>query len=308
MHTVEAARRIALKRILFATDFSPYSNAALPYALAIAHQYRARLYGAHVLSSDDYLVFSPEAWPVHLQQEEQLQQEAVSRLEQQLKGLPHQALCGVGDVWDVLCQLIGAHDIDLLVIGSHGRTGARKLFMGSIAEKIFRQASCPVLTVGPEVVQQQKSVAEFTRILLATNYGEESLAAASYAIALAQEHQARLSLLHVVERPHAETAGLESNSDLLTRRLQELVPPDTELCSRPEYFIQLGTPAERILQFSEAAQVDLIVMGVRPIHGTVSAVTHLAHTTAQHIVAHAACPVLTVRRLSSVATPESLCA
>jgi nucleotide-binding universal stress UspA family protein len=295
MKALEVGKRIAINNILFATDFSPHSNAALPYALAIAHQFGAELYGAHVLSSDDYLFFAPEAWPAHVQREEQLQQEAVARLEQQLRGVPHKALCGVGDVWDVLCRLIGEHDIDLLVVGSRGHTGARKLFMGSIAEKIFRQASCPVLTVGPKVVGQQKSVAEFNQILLSTDFGEESLAAASYAVSLAQEHQARLSLLHVLERSHAGTVDLESNSDLLIRRLQGLVPPDTELWCHPEYFIEVGPPAEQILQFSRAHGVDLIVMGVRPTYGAVSAVTHLAHTTAQHIVAHAACPVLTVR-------------
>jgi nucleotide-binding universal stress UspA family protein len=300
MKTVEAGKRIAINNILFATDFSPHSNAALPYALAIAHQYGARLYGAHILSSDDYLFVAPETWPGHIQQQEQLQQAAVERLEEQLRGVPHQALSGVGDVWDVLCRLIGEHDIDLIVVGSHGRTGARKLLMGSLAEKIFRQASCPVLTVGPNVVHQQKSVAEFDQILLATDFGEESMTAASYAISLAQEHQARLSLLHIVarskaEQPHAGTMNAESNADFLVRRLQELVPRDTELWCHPEYFIQSGSPAERILQFSEAHGVDLIVMGVHPVHGVVSAVTHLAHTTAQHIVAHAICPVLTVR-------------
>jgi universal stress protein A len=145
MKTLGAGKRIAINSVLFATDLSPHSNAALPYALAIAHQFGARLYGAHVLSSDDYLFVAPEAWPAHVQREEQLQQAAVARLEQQLRGVPHKALSGVGDVWDVLFRLIDEHDIDLLVVGSRGHTGARKLFLGSIAEKIFRQASCPVL-------------------------------------------------------------------------------------------------------------------------------------------------------------------
>ncbi len=311
MKTLGAGKRIAIDNVLFATDFSPHSNAALPYALAIAHQYGAQLYGAHVLSSDDYLFAAPETWSAHVQREEQLQQEAVTRLEEQLRGVPHQALCEIGDVWDVLCRVIGEHDIDLIVVGSHGRTGARKLFMGSIAEKIFRQASCPVLTVGPNVVHQQQSVAEFNQILLATDFGEESMAAAAYAISLAQEHQARLSLLHVValphlDRPHLGKLDLESNSDLLVRRLQELVPPDTALCCQPEYFIQVGPAAERILQFSGGHEVDLIVMGVHPTHGVVSAVTHLAHTTAHHIVAHAACPVLTVGGLVASRYPKTL--
>ena len=289
-----AIKNIAIKNILFATDFSPHSNAALPYALAIAHQYGATLYGVHVLASDDYLFVAPEAWPGHLQQEEQMQQEAASRLAEQLRGVPHHALCGVGDVWDVLSGIVDEHDIDLLVVGSHGRTGARKLLMGSTAEKIFRQASCPVLTAGPNVVHQQKSVAEFSEILFATNFGAESVVAASYAVSLAQEHQARLSLLHVVERTQAETAAPKSDADLAMRQLRELVPPDTELLRHPEYFLDHGPSAERILQFSLAHGVDLIVMGVHPAYGVVSAVTHLAHTTAQHMVAHATCPVLTV--------------
>jgi nucleotide-binding universal stress UspA family protein len=295
MKTLEAGKRIALNNILFATDFSPHSNAALPYALAIARQYGAKLFGAHVVPSEDYLFTGPESWPAHIQQKEQLRQEVAARLEAQLRGVPHEALFGVGDVWNVLSQLTGKHDIDLIVVGTHGRTGARKLVMGSIAEKIFRQAACPVLTVGPKVVRQQKSVAEFNQILLATDFGDESVAAAPYAISLAQEHQARLALLHVLERPHVGVVDLESNSDFLVRRLQELVPKDAEPWCHPEYFVQFGPPAERILEFCATRGVDIIVMGVRPTHGTVSTVTHLAHTTAQHIVAHATCPVLTVR-------------
>ena len=169
----------------------------------------------------------------------------------------------------------------------------------AVSKMFFGGIDCPVLSVGPNVVHQQKSVAEFNRILLATNFGAESLAAASYAVSLAQEHQARLSLLHVLAPPHAEpratATDLESNPDPLMRGLQELVPPDTELWCHPEYFIQFGPPADRILQFSGAHGVDLIVMGVHPAYGAVSAVTHLVHSTAQHIVAHATCPVLTVR-------------
>jgi nucleotide-binding universal stress UspA family protein len=100
---------------------------------------------------------------------------------------------------------------------------------------------------------------------------------------------------HVLERPHAGTVDLESNAEFLLHRLQGLVPRHAELWCHPEYFVQFGFPAKRILQFAAVHRADLIVMGVRPLHGAVSTVTHLAHTTAQHIVAHATCPVLTIR-------------
>jgi len=293
MKTLGIGRQIAISNVLFATDFSPHSDAALPYARAIAHQYGATLFGAHVLSADDYVYLSPEVWPTQFDQEKETREKVITRLEDQLHGIPHQALSGTGNVSSVLQRLVIEHDIDLIVVGSHGRTGARKLLMGSVAETIFRQARCPVLTVGPRVMDQKKTVAELNHILFATDFGEQASTAASYAISLAREHQARLSLLHVLERTHPGAKSPEPAVDSLFQLLRELVPLDTELISHPEYFIQFGLATERILQFSCAHEVDLIVMGVHP-HDVVSAVTHLAHTTAQEIVARANCPVLTV--------------
>lgn len=295
MNAVETGRRIAVQNILFATDFSPFSDAALPFALSIAHQYGAKLYAAHVVSSDAYLFVSPESWAASVEQYEEQQKLEVARLEERLRGVAHQVLTPVGEVWDVLFRLIRDHGIDLLVLGTHGRTGLKKLLMGSVAEKLFRQASCPVLTVGPHVVLPEKSVAEFNHVLFATDFSDESLAGLPYAISLAQEHQAHLSLLHVLEEPGAGTVDLEANAGFLRQRLQELIPRDAELWCHPEYFVEFGPPQERILEFAAERDVDLIVVGIRPPHGSLGGSTHLGHRTAQHLVAHADCPVLTVR-------------
>ncbi|MGA8216692.1 MAG: universal stress protein [Candidatus Sulfotelmatobacter sp.] len=299
MKTLETSKRVALKNILFATDFSPYSNAALPYALAIARQYGARLFGAHVVPSEDYLFTAPESWPAHIQREEQLEQEVAARLEEQLREVQHEVLFGVGDVWKVLARLISEHDIDLIVVGTHGRTGARKLLMGSVAEKIFRQAVCPVLSVGPNVSCKPDAEIQFRRILFATDFGCESLAALPYAISLAEEDQAQLALLHVIEQPPAGILDLDEVRTSVKRRLKELVPPEAEAWCHVECLIEFGRqfapPAERILEIASTQMADLIVLGVRPTHGAVATVTHLGHTTAQHILAHAASPVLTIR-------------
>ncbi len=299
MKTLEAGKRIALKNILFATDFSPHSDLALPYASAIARQFGATLYGAHVVPSEDYLFTAPDLWPAHIQQEKRLEQEVAARLEEQLRGVPHEGLFGVGDVWTALSRLLGEHDIDLLVVGTHGRTGTRKLLMGSIAEEIFRQAACPVLSVGPNVSCKATGEIRFQHILVATDFGEESLAALPYAFSLAEEDQAQLALLHVVERPAAGIPDSEEVRASLIRRLRELVPPEAEPWCHIKCLVEFGrqfaSPAERILEIAKDRAADLIVLGVRRPHGAVSTVTHLAHTTAQHIVAHATCPVLTVR-------------
>lgn len=299
MKTLEAGKRITLSNILFSTDFSPYSDAALPYAVAIAHQYGAKIYGAHVAASEDYLFTAPDLWPTHLQQDTQLEQEAKTRLEAQLRGVQHEALFGVGDVWEVISRLISKHDVDLLVVGTHGRTGARKLLMGSIAEKIFRQAACPVLSVGPSVSCQSAGEVQFRNILVATNFGKESLASLRYAFSLAEEAQATLTLLHVIEQPAAGIIDLEALTASVMRRLQELVPPEAEDWRHVECMVEFSQlfalPAQRILELARDRTADLIILGVRPTHRAMSTVTHLAQTTAQHIVAHATCPVLTVR-------------
>ena len=219
---------------MFATDFSSYSNAALPYALAVAHQYGVKLYAAHVLSTEAYLFATPETWPALVEQHEEREQIDFARLEAHLRGVPHEVLSPVGDISDVLFRLIHDHNIDLLVLGTHGRTGLPKLLMGSVAEKIFRHCSCPVLTVGPHVPRGEKRVAEFNRILLATDFSDESLAAVPYAISLAQEHQAHLSLLHVLQEPEAGTVNLDSDTAFLVRQMEKLVPPG------PDFLVSTG--------------------------------------------------------------------
>ena len=299
MKTLEAGKRIGLKNILFATDFSPCSNAALPYALGIAGQYEAKLYGVHVVAPEDYLFTAPENWPAHMQQEEQSQQEAAARLEEQIGAVPHAILSGVGEIWNVLSRLISEHDIDLIVIGTHGRTGARKLFMGSVAEKIFRQAACPVLTVGPNVLSKENSGSQFRKILFATDFSKESLAALPFAVSLAEEDQSQLALLHVVEQPAAGIVDVEGVTASLVGRLRELAPPEAESWCDVECLVgfsrQFAPAANRILEIARERAADLIVLGVRPTHGVFSTVTHLSHTTAQNVVAHAMCPVLTIR-------------
>ena len=294
MKTVETSKRIALNNILFATDFSPNSNAALPYALAIAHQFDAKLFATHVVSPESYLFASPGSWPALQETEEQLRQDFVARLEEQLRGVPHQVLSQVGDIADVLFRLIHDHQIDLLVLGTHGRTGLKKLLLGSVAEKLFRRASCPVLTVGPEVVLE-KPVAEFSRILFATDFSDQSLAAAPYAISLAQEHQTRLTLLHVMETARAGTVDFEPDTEYLTRQLRELVSREQDFWFEPEYVVEFGDAEEQILKAASDHKADLVVLGVRALPGSIAMATHFGHSKAQVIVAHAPCPVLTVR-------------
>jgi nucleotide-binding universal stress UspA family protein len=296
MKTVEAGRRIELKNVLFATDFSPCSNAALPYALSVARRYGATLHVAHVMP--DILFVSPENWQAVAEEEDKGIQEYVEQLENQLQGLPHQVLTPRGEISDALAQIIEGREIDLLVLGTHGRAGVRKLVMGSVAEEIFRRIACPVLSVGPNVSSKPNNEIRFHHILFATDFSEESLAALPHAISLAEEDQARVILFHVVEQTASGIVDVEAVTRSLLRRLKELVPREAEVWCHAECLVEFGSrsarPAERILEVAENRSADLIVLGVRPEQGELALVTHLASTTAR-ILTQAACPVLTVR-------------
>jgi nucleotide-binding universal stress UspA family protein len=300
MNTVEAGKRIALKNVLFATDFSPCSNAALPYALSVARRYGATLHAAHVVPTDaDLLFMSPENWTAVAAEEDERIQGHIEQLEHHLQGLPHDVLTPRGKVSDALVQIIEEHDIDLLVLGTHGRTGVRKLVMGSVAEEIFRRAACPVLSVGPNVSCKPNGEIQFQHILFATDFSEDSLAALPYAFSLAEEDESQLELLHVVEQPAAGIVDLKTVTASLMRRLKQLVPPEAEPWCHAECLLEFGRqfarPTERILEIAGDRAADLIVLGVRPVHGNPGVITHFASTTAQQIATYATCPVLTVR-------------
>lgn len=295
MKTTETVSRIALRNILFATDFSPFSDAALPYAVSVARQYGGKVFAAHAVPAANYNLVPPDTWPMAVEDEGERDQPQLERLEAELATVPHDILMKVGDVWHVLSTLIKEDDIDLVVLGTHGRTGLSKLMMGSVAEEVFRQAQCPVLTVGPEVPLHSPAEIKFKNILFATDFSQASKAGLRYAISLAEEGQATLSLLHCLEKPAVGSVDLDANASFVLGELEALVPKDAEFWCKTKCFVEYGDRAEAIVAFAEQHQVDLIVMGVRAASGSPEISTHLGKHTAHKVVAHASCPVLTVR-------------
>jgi nucleotide-binding universal stress UspA family protein len=287
MEKAEAKARVSLKNILYATDFSRHSNAALPYILSLARKFGSKVFAVHVLSSP--LPNPPtQAWQAIAAQALREAKDAMARLEPAWREIPHEALIRKGDIWTELSRIITEKEIDLIVTGTHGRKGAGKLLMGSVAERIFRHALCPVLTVGPNVSAEPESFADIYTILYPTDFTPESLEAAPYASSLAQEHRARLYLVHIVASPVDP-----ATETLLKARLRNLVPPETKLWCEPKAFVESGEPAEKILDLAEELAVDLIVVGPKRA-AAVPGATHLAMGTAYKVVSAAICPVLSV--------------
>ncbi len=295
MRLMEASTRISLEHILFATDFSPGSDAALPYAVSIARRYNSKIYLVNVIAPESPEFVPPVALYSTHELADQYAQEQLERISVRLHGIPHYVVLRHGDVWEVLSEIIQKNDMDLLVMGTHGRSGFRKMLMGSLAEEVFRQAPCPVLTIGPKVCVQPRSTVELGNILYATDFSHESRTAAAYALSLAQEHEAHLTLLHVIENLDGNGSSKPEKAAEALHRLKTLVPAESELWCSPEFVVECGAPVDRILEAADKQQADLIVLGARRASGSFPIEAHLPTGTAQKVVSQSKRPVLTVR-------------
>jgi nucleotide-binding universal stress UspA family protein len=293
MKAVQARTRITLKNILFATDFSQAADAAAPIAIQIARRYGAKVYGVHVNRSDDYTGVAPNAWAAMAEAAEKETKEDAGRLNEQLQGIEHEVVIGEGNLWEVLSNVIQQKEIDLVVVGTRGRTGFGKTLLGSVAEQILRQSPCPVLTVGPHVNPWSDEYVKMREILYATDLAADYPIAAPYAISLAQENRAHLVLLNVIEDPKAgELVDSPEVVDVKQRKLEQLVTEQAGLWCEPTYIVEQGPAAEKILDVAKRRPTDLIVLGARPAKGLA---THLSIGTVHKVVSQAKCPVLTVR-------------
>ncbi|MGB8459412.1 MAG: universal stress protein [Candidatus Acidiferrum sp.] len=293
---VLGSNMVHLANILVGTDFSPASDRALEYALSLARRYEARIFLAHVVTADTSAMLAPEMvvnrqGEVHHAAEEAMGEVLVSG---RLRDVPHETVIEHGLFWPTMEALISKHHIDLVVVGTEGAGGWQKVLLGSGAEQVFRQAKCPVLTVGPTAKGGTLREVEFKNILFATEFGLGAEREAAYAFSFAQEHQANLTMLHVVR--HAEDyseEGLALKKEAVTHELGELVPPGAELWCQPELRMRLGEPVQEILEVAREMKADLIVLGAKRRKGFPAG--HALRTTAYRVACGAPCPVLTVR-------------
>ena len=301
MATLGYKTEIKLRNILYLTDFSGPSEAALSFAIMLGREYGAKVHALHILlpTPYPYAYAAPGFTAAALEAEEENARAEMQKVESQLALLEHETNVERGiNVWPGVEQAIRDGAIDLIVVGTHGRTGADKLLLGSVAEEIFRRSPVPVLTVGPCVRSDAHRGGRFRRVLFATDLTAESLARAPCAVSLAQKHQAHLLLLLVMPKPEHPSADDNKRLAVCTaeamQRLYEIVPYDAKSELSSEAVVEYGEPAERILEITKQREVDLVVLGVREARH-IGAATHLEGAIAHKVVAHAPCPVLTVR-------------
>jgi len=296
MKPPDPTSHVAPKKILFAEDFSPASEAALPYAFSLAGHYGSKLYLAHVVSVE-HMDFSPaEESAAKLKQARDSAQQKLEPLltAGHLKGIPCLPLIGEGAVWVALVDMIHQNGIDLIIVGTHGRRGLGKLLLGSVAEEVFRMAPCPVLSVGPKTSGALSRDLEVSHILYPVEFVPDTSHAADYAISLAEGYSAKLTFMKVLEET-ATSPDLKAQVEEPVRHwMDDHVPSGSLLRERTSFELWFGHASEAILQFTSDRGVDLIVMDVRRLDPVITA--HLPETdTVYEVVRSAPCPVLTVR-------------
>jgi len=289
--------------ILIATDFSDASEKALSHSVALARFYGSRFCLAHVVSSLGLTIAGPGA--IAACEDAVLRDaaylEASLLRTGALTGVQHKLIVRQGELWPELREIIRQESADLLVVGTHGRHGIAKLFFGSIAEQIFRESDCPVLTFGPHTDGRPWFETSSTRrtFLFATDFGSASLQGLPQAIAAANQFGASLAFLSIIPTAPSGThdAG-DCQVDVRMRTLQRLaeLADNAELTPRPELYAEFesgGPVSEKILETADKLRADLIIMG---LHDSAHAgvISHLDLATTYDVVCQAGSPVLTV--------------
>ena len=302
---------IRIQRILCPIDFSDFSRHAFDRAVGVARSYGATIAVLHVLplpSAVPAVPYGPEGpGPFGFQViDRDFALDQIHRFAHAdaLTGaaIDYHVVDGPSVHKEILLQARRLH-ADLVVLGSHGKSGFDRLFLGSVAEKVLRTCEVPVMTVpahAPDAVPSGRD--PFTRIVLGTDFSVGSEAALRYAASLAQHAAARLTLLHVVEPLPVgrgsmvgtfDVAGYASQREREARETLRTVVPDwVRLGCDTEDVVVVGKPYVQILRVATEQQADLIVLAV---HGRNALDRLVFGSTAEHIVRRATIPVLTVR-------------
>jgi nucleotide-binding universal stress UspA family protein len=300
---------VSIKRILCPIDFSEFSRHALMRAVAVAKAHRAAVMALHVVP------IPPPVFVSHLEVSEPPQLGlAHTAREHLLRALteftaPQHSMCvpidtDVVDAETVHGEILAQAErlrADLIVMGTHGRTGFQRLLLGSVTDKVLRTARQPVLTVGAPAGEQDTTAA-FKRILCAIDFSECSIAALTYAVSLADGADAHLGAVNVIEwtpigydplgGPAVDLAGYRMAAETTARERLHKVVHDSAPTLAVEEIVTSGKPHHEILRIAAELRSDLIVLG---IHGRNPIDRMLFGSTAEPVVRRATCPVLTVR-------------
>lgn len=286
---------ITMKKILCPVDFFPASDAAVTYAAGLAANYGARVHLLHVITpllptAYEYAIDTVEI--MKSIEKNAAEQAAALAVRVREAGAPADIEVRSGDVYDEIKHAIEDEKPELVVMGTHGRRGVERWFMGSTTEKLLRHSPVPLVTIaasGKRVVTHPR----FRNILVTTDFSEGTADALAHAFSVAQENDSHIVLLHVVHDIAADVSGKYRDSLIrgVHKQLQDLVPAEARNWCEVETRVETGVPYRIILRMLEDEKIDLVVMN---IHGKGMLDRALLGSTAERVVRAASCPVMAI--------------
>jgi len=285
---------VSVENILVATDFSAASGKAARYAAGIARHFGSRMEIVHIFDPSVVTSYEEAIIAMPAVDRKQISDENLTNFASglPLDGVPTKVLAAEGHrPHATLLDIAGEHNVDLIVAGTESKSGLSRLLLGSTAEQLIRGASCPVITVGPNVRTPPNGPIVFTRILYATDFSPEAAKAAPIALSFAEDSAAHLYCCCVLG---LSDEGLETRKELYAafeRRLQALIPKSSYDWCTPSSIVEYGEAADVILNLARHLDADLIVLGARKSSFWL---TRVEGGLTPALLAEAECPVMTI--------------
>jgi nucleotide-binding universal stress UspA family protein len=291
---------LKFERILCPVDFSDYSAKAYEYAQSLARHYGAELTLQHVIqplaAAYPYYAFPDAENEIQWRLEEGAEKELKNLVKSRTwDGVQPNLVIERGPIAETILCFANRRAADMIVMGTHGRTGFDRITMGSVTEKVLRKAHCPALVIRKPEHDFISGAADgdpvrLKKILLCTDFSDDANRAMGHAVSMATEYDAELTLLHVIEEPPfpAERPTASTNFE---RRLLEALPQDFQATFKVKTAILRGVPYKEIIHLAGEERNDLIVMGVR---GRNALDLALFGSTTHRVIRLGPCPVLTV--------------
>ena len=288
-----------IKSILCPVDFSEFSVNAYEYAQSLAWHYKATLFlqhvlyplysGAAVFGSDPYEKICRQ---LRVDAEEKLRQFAERHARTEIRP---QCLVQDGWVTDLILSQAEERAANLIVMGTHGLRGIDRLMLGSVTERVLRRARCPVFAVRKPAHHVISSVHDpepvrLRKMLLCMDFSNHAHRASEYAVSMAKEYSAEITLLHVLEDIPRST-DIESATEKVAKQLEESIVPKAREGYIVKVMVRIGKPYQQIIQLALEAQTDLVIMGAR---GRGALDTAIFGSTTYRVIQLGSCPVLAV--------------
>lgn len=296
--------RKQMNTIFCATDFSKLAEGVVAYGIALSKEFNAKLVVCHVVDFPTVSMYG-EAVAGPIEHQNRFMEYARSEISRLIgdAAIDSQAIVTLGNTTEEIARLVVEFNADLVITATHGRSGLKRFFLGSVTERLMRTLACPLLVLrGSEEGKEPKlQKFPFKKILVGCDFSSDSDLAFKNSLSMAQEFESELHMVHVVEpsgykdlfKMPAESGDKFKQDlfDMIKGRLTSMVPAEALNWLSLHTHLLVGKPYEEIIRYAEINDIDLIALGIRG-HGMVEDL--LVGSTTDRVIRRAPCPVLSI--------------